>query len=92
MEQERITSLMPYTQPLLYPIYGQKFRIDPYEWNNYNYACTKLEILGCPLNGNKIETYQLYLNDKDMGVTCMLTRISTCNMVTTHIITSSLFI
>ncbi|XP_065898539.1 uncharacterized protein [Dysidea avara] len=55
LDQERITSLKSYTQLLTYPIYGQTFRLIPYKWNNYDYACTKLEIVGCPSSECKVE-------------------------------------
>ena len=41
-----------YTQLLYYPIYGQNFRLRPYKQSNFLHACTKLEIIGCPIHGN----------------------------------------
>ena len=49
--QSRISNANRHTESLPRPVIGQKLRINPYEWNNHDYACTKLEVFGCPLQG-----------------------------------------
>ena len=41
-----------HTESLPRPVIGQILRINPYEWNNDDYSCTKLEVHGCPLQGS----------------------------------------
>ena len=50
--QGRITNANRHTESLPRPVIGQILRINPYEWNNDDYSCTKLEVHGCPLQGS----------------------------------------
>ena len=49
--QESITSADRHTESLPVQVIGQTLRINPYQWNVYGHACTKLEVYGCPLQG-----------------------------------------
>ena len=46
-----------HTESLPRPVIGQILRINPYEWNDHNHVCTKLEVLGCPLQGSYTCSY-----------------------------------
>ena len=49
--RSRISNANGHTESLPRPVIGQILRINPYEWNDDDYACTKLEVYGCPLQG-----------------------------------------
>ncbi|XP_065898534.1 mucin-3B-like [Dysidea avara] len=46
---ERIVSDSKHKETLPRSFVGHLLRINPYEWNNEDNACTKLEVYGCPL-------------------------------------------
>ena len=42
---------------------GQTLRINPYEWNDEDYVCTRLEVYGCPLQGTQYKSdYPLWFD------------------------------
>ena len=49
--QSRISNTNRHTESLPRPVIGQVLRINPYEWNDEDHVCTKLEVYGCPLLG-----------------------------------------
>ena len=52
--QSRISNANRHTESLPRPVIGQILRINPYEWNNHDYACNKVEVYGCPLQGSSV--------------------------------------
>ena len=60
--QSRISNPNRHTEPLPRPVIGQILRINPYEWNNDDYVCIKLEVCGCPLQGSHITDICTYSN------------------------------
>ena len=55
--QNRISNTNRHMESLPRPVIGQTLRINPYEWNNEDHACTKLEVYGCPLQGTHYYGY-----------------------------------
>ena len=55
--QSRISNINRHTESLPRPVMGQVLRINPYEWNDDDHVCTKLEVFGCPLQGSYIASY-----------------------------------
>ena len=62
LEQNSITNDKRYTEQLPRPVIGQILRIDPYQWSDNDYACTKLEVFGCPLQGYFYINVQMFAN------------------------------
>ena len=50
--QSRISNTNRHTESLPRPVIGQVLRINPYQWNDDDHVCTKLEVYGCPLQGS----------------------------------------
>ena len=50
--QSRISNTNRHTESLPRPVMGQVLRINPYQWNDDDHVCTKLEVYGCPLQGS----------------------------------------
>ena len=50
--QSRISDTNRHKELLPRPAMGQVLRINPYQWNDDDHACTKLEVYGCPLQGS----------------------------------------
>ena len=49
--QSRISNTNRHTESLPRPVIGQILRINPYQWNDDDHVCTKLELYGCQLQG-----------------------------------------
>ena len=52
--QSSISNINRHTESLPRPVMGQVLRINPYEWNDDDHVCTKLEVFGCPFQGSYI--------------------------------------
>ena len=50
--QSKISNTNRHKESLPRPVMGQVLRINPYQWNDDDHACTKLEVYGCPLQGS----------------------------------------
>ena len=69
--QSRINNANRHRESLPRPVMGQILRINPYEWSDDDFACTRLEVYGCPLQGKAIVTYN--------SITMIIPQLNLCD-------------